>query len=257
MRTIDDLDVRGRRVLVRVDFNVPMARGPAGEAVVADDTRMRAALATIEELRGRGGRLVLISHLGRPEGRREADLSLAPVVARLRELTDAEVTFADGVVGRGGQGADRRAGRRRGAGARERPLRPGRDEQRSRLRPRAGGARRRLRQRRVRSSPPRAREHRGRGAAAAERRRAAAPARGRHAHRDPREPEPPAGGDHRGGQGGGQDRRHRPLPADRRRGDDRRGDVLPLPLRPGALGRRVAVLRRGRRARAGGPVESE
>ena len=98
MRSIDDLDVSGRRVLVRVDFNVPLDRG--GEAIaVADDTRIRAALDTIEDLRGRGARLVLVSHLGRPEGRREEDLSLAPVVARLRELTDASVTLAPAVVG--------------------------------------------------------------------------------------------------------------------------------------------------------------
>ncbi len=98
MKSIDDLDVGGKRVLVRVDFNVPLDRG--GERVaVADDTRIRAALPTIEELRGRGGRLVLVSHLGRPEGRREEDLSMAPVVERLRELTDAKVTLAPAVVG--------------------------------------------------------------------------------------------------------------------------------------------------------------
>ncbi len=98
MRSIDDLDVRGRRVLVRVDFNVPLGAGPDGP-VVADDTRIVAALATIEELRERGARLVLVSHLGRPEGRRVKGLSMAPVAARLRELTDAEVTLAPAVVG--------------------------------------------------------------------------------------------------------------------------------------------------------------
>jgi phosphoglycerate kinase len=98
MRSIDELEVGGRRVLVRVDFNVPLDRD-GDEVAVADDTRIRAALATIEELRGRGARLVLVSHLGRPEGRREEDLSLAPVVARLRELTDAPVALAPAVVG--------------------------------------------------------------------------------------------------------------------------------------------------------------
>jgi phosphoglycerate kinase len=98
MRSIDELDVSGRRVLVRVDFNVPLERAGAGVAV-ADDTRIRAALTTIEELRARGARLVLVSHLGRPEGRREEDLSLAPVVERLRELTDAPVSLAPAVVG--------------------------------------------------------------------------------------------------------------------------------------------------------------
>jgi len=99
MRSIDDLDVSGRRVLVRVDFNVPLGEGPDGRPVVADDTRIVAALASIEELRARGARLVLISHLGRPKGHREEGLSLAPVVARLRELTGAEVTLAPAVVG--------------------------------------------------------------------------------------------------------------------------------------------------------------
>jgi phosphoglycerate kinase len=99
MRSIDELDVKGRRVLVRVDFNVPLAKDQDGGTVVADDTRIKAALVTIEELRRAGARLVLVSHLGRPEGRREADLSLAPIVARLSELTDAEVTLAPEVVG--------------------------------------------------------------------------------------------------------------------------------------------------------------
>jgi phosphoglycerate kinase len=99
VRSLDQLDVHGRRVLVRVDFNVPLSTGPDGRRVVADDTRIRAALPTIEELREKGARLVLVSHLGRPEGRREEDLSLAPAVERLRELTDAKVTLAPGVVG--------------------------------------------------------------------------------------------------------------------------------------------------------------
>ncbi len=99
MGTLDDLDVDGRRALVRVDFNVPLAKDAAGRPVVADDTRIKAALGTIEELRSRGASIVLVSHLGRPEGRREEDLSMAPVVARLRELTDATVTLAPAVVG--------------------------------------------------------------------------------------------------------------------------------------------------------------
>jgi len=98
MRTLDDLDVQGRRVLVRVDFNVPMSTDGDGRPVVADDTRIVAALATIEELRARGARLVLVSHLGRPHGR-EPELSMAPVVARLGELIDARVTLAPAVVG--------------------------------------------------------------------------------------------------------------------------------------------------------------
>jgi phosphoglycerate kinase len=94
VKTLRDLgEVEGKRVLVRVDFNVPLNAG-----AVADDTRIRAALPTIEELRGHGARLVLVSHLGRPKDR-EPELSLAPVAERLSELIDAPVTLAPGVVG--------------------------------------------------------------------------------------------------------------------------------------------------------------
>jgi len=99
VRSIDDLDVRGRRVLVRVDFNVPLSRERDGRVLVADDTRIRAALPTIEELRGRGARLILVSHLGRPGGKRVQELSMAPVAERLRKLTGAEVILAPAVVG--------------------------------------------------------------------------------------------------------------------------------------------------------------
>jgi phosphoglycerate kinase len=103
MRSLDDLEVRGRRVLVRVDFNVPLKEDPpahAGGPEVADDTRIRAALPTLEELRRKGARLVLVSHLGRPKGRPTPELSMAPVAKRLRELLPgANVTLAPAVVG--------------------------------------------------------------------------------------------------------------------------------------------------------------
>src|ERR1700691_5939971 len=105
MRSIDDLDVSGRRVLVRVDFNVPLgadedgASQAGGVPLVSDDTRIAAALATIEELRARGARLLLVSHLGRPHGEPVPELSLAPVADRLRELTGANVMLAPAVVG--------------------------------------------------------------------------------------------------------------------------------------------------------------
>ena len=99
MRGLEDMEVRGKRVLVRVDFNVPLSTGADGRPVVADDARIVGALVSIEELRERGARLVLVSHLGRPEGRRDPQLSMAPVVERLRELTDAKVTLAPAVVG--------------------------------------------------------------------------------------------------------------------------------------------------------------
>ena len=94
MKTLADLgDLDGKRVLVRVDFNVPLENG-----AVADDMRIRAALPTIEELRRRGARIVLVSHLGRPKDR-EPSLSLAPVGVRLGELLAAPVRVAPGVVG--------------------------------------------------------------------------------------------------------------------------------------------------------------
>jgi phosphoglycerate kinase len=94
MKTLRDLgDVDGKRVLVRVDFNVPLDHGE-----VADDTRIKAALPTINELRERGARLVLVSHLGRPKDR-EPQLSLRPAANRLAELSGADVTLAPAVVG--------------------------------------------------------------------------------------------------------------------------------------------------------------
>ncbi len=95
--SVRDAPVDDARVLVRVDFNVPLA--DEGEArVVTDDTRIRAALPTIELLRDRGARVVLVSHLGRPADR-EPELSMAPVAARLGELIGADVPLAPGVVG--------------------------------------------------------------------------------------------------------------------------------------------------------------
>ena len=93
-KTIRDIDVHpGRRLLVRVDFNVPLKEGE-----VTDDSRIQAALPTIESLRERGGALVLCSHLGRPKGP-DPSTSLAPVSARLAELIGAPVQQAPAVVG--------------------------------------------------------------------------------------------------------------------------------------------------------------
>lgn len=97
--TIGDMDVDGRRVLLRADFNVPLTPASAGVPVaVADDTRIRAALPTIEELCRRGARLVLVSHLGWPDGPDPA-WSMQPVASRLGRLTGAPVRLAPGVVG--------------------------------------------------------------------------------------------------------------------------------------------------------------
>jgi phosphoglycerate kinase len=93
VRTLDDVDVEGKRVLVRVDFNVPLDDGE-----ITDDTRIRAALPTIEALRQRRARVILAAHLGRPKDR-ETALSLRPVADRLAHLTGADVTLAPAVVG--------------------------------------------------------------------------------------------------------------------------------------------------------------
>ena len=94
MRTIDDLEVSGRRVLVRADLNTPMRA-----TTISDDRRIRAAVPTLEALLGRDARVVVVSHLGRPKGHVVPELSLSPVATRLSELLGRPVAFADDVVG--------------------------------------------------------------------------------------------------------------------------------------------------------------
>jgi phosphoglycerate kinase len=92
-RTLDDVDVRGKRVLVRVDLNVPMENGRVG-----DRTRLERTAPTISEIAGKGGRAILLSHLGRPKERNAAD-SLEPVAGALGEVLGRPVAFADDCVG--------------------------------------------------------------------------------------------------------------------------------------------------------------
>lgn len=95
-KTVDDLKVQGKRVLVRCDFNVPLKDG-----VITDENRITAALPTIEKLMKDGGKVILCSHMGKPKGEPKPELSLAPVAKRLSELLGKEVVFAkdDNVVG--------------------------------------------------------------------------------------------------------------------------------------------------------------
>ncbi|MFD1542890.1 phosphoglycerate kinase [Nonomuraea guangzhouensis] len=99
MRTLDDLDVKGRRVLVRADLNVPLD----GETIT-DDGRIRASVPTIKALTGAGAKVVVCAHLGRPKGRPNPAFSLKPVAERLAELLGEDVAFATDVVGDSARG---------------------------------------------------------------------------------------------------------------------------------------------------------
>ena len=99
-KTIRDIKVGGKRVLTRVDFNVPME-----DHRILDDLRIRAALPTIEYLRERGARAILCSHLGRPQGQPDERYTLAPVAKRLSELLGTPIPVTDDCVGPGAEGA--------------------------------------------------------------------------------------------------------------------------------------------------------
>ena len=101
-KTVDDIQVKGKRVLVRCDFNVPMKDG-----VITNDKRIVAALPTIKKLIADGGKVILCSHLGKPKNGPEEKFSLAPVAVRLSELLGQNVVFAndDNVVGENAKAA--------------------------------------------------------------------------------------------------------------------------------------------------------
>ena len=193
---------------------------------------------------------MLVSHLGRPEGRREQDLSLAPVAARLRELTDANVTLAPAVVGEEVRALTEQLGDGEVLVLENVRFEPGETSNDPEL---------------ARALAELADVYVNDAFGVAHRAHASTEgvahllpsAAGRLLEREVRTltailetSGPSARRDRRRGQGGGQDRRDRSLPGGRRRGDHRRGDVLPVPLRPGSRGRRVAVRRGGHRARA-------
>src|SRR3989304_9326349 len=99
--SIADLDLKGKRVLIRVDFNVPLNE----KQEVTDDTRIRATLPTIRHAMGQGAKVLLISHLGRPKGKVVPAMSLGPVAARLSQLLGAPVRMAPDCIGDAVKGA--------------------------------------------------------------------------------------------------------------------------------------------------------
>ena len=96
--TVRDINVQGKRVFMRVDYNVPLEE-KNGQMVITDETRIKETLPTLRLLIEKGARLILASHLGRPKGKREATMSLRPVAARLAELLGTKVNFADDCIG--------------------------------------------------------------------------------------------------------------------------------------------------------------
>jgi phosphoglycerate kinase len=96
--TVRDLNVHGKRVFIRVDYNVPLEE-KNGAMVITDETRIKETLPTLRLLIEKGGRVILAAHMGRPKGQREATMSLRPVAARLAELLGTKVNFADDCIG--------------------------------------------------------------------------------------------------------------------------------------------------------------
>src|SRR5437762_3286774 len=96
--TVRDLNVRGKRVFVRVDYNVPLEEKD-GQMVITDDTRILKTLPTLKLLIEQGGKLILAAHLGRPKGKREPSMSLRPVAAKLADLLGCPVAFVDDCLG--------------------------------------------------------------------------------------------------------------------------------------------------------------
>ena len=96
-KTVKDVDVKGKKVLLRCDFNVPMAKD--GSGVITDDKRIRAALPTIQYLLDQGAAVIACSHMGKPKGEVKPELSLKPVAVRLGELLGKEIVMAADVVG--------------------------------------------------------------------------------------------------------------------------------------------------------------
>ena len=99
MKTIDDIDVTNQRVLLRADLNAPMKQDANGVMQITDDGRLKASVTTINDLRKKNAKIVVLAHLGRPKGERKPELSLKPIAKRLGELVGTSITFIDDLNG--------------------------------------------------------------------------------------------------------------------------------------------------------------
>jgi phosphoglycerate kinase len=99
MKTIDDIDVNNQRVLLRADLNAPMKQDANGVMQITDDGRLKASVTTINDLRKKNSKIVVLAHLGRPKGERKPELSLKPIAKRLGELVGTPITFIDDLNG--------------------------------------------------------------------------------------------------------------------------------------------------------------
>jgi phosphoglycerate kinase len=95
MKTIDDIDVSNQRVLLRADLNAPMKQDANGVMQITDDGRLKASVTTINDLRKKNAKIIILAHLGRPKGERKPELSLKPIAKRLSELVGTPITFVD------------------------------------------------------------------------------------------------------------------------------------------------------------------
>jgi phosphoglycerate kinase len=99
MKTIDDIDVANQRVLLRADLNAPMKQDANGVMQITDDGRLKASVNTINDLRKKNAKIIILAHLGRPKGERKTELSLKPIAKRLGELVGTPITFIDDLNG--------------------------------------------------------------------------------------------------------------------------------------------------------------
>ena len=99
MKTIDDIDVTNQRVLLRADLNAPMKQDTNGVMQITDDGRLKASVTTINDLRKKNAKIIVLAHLGRPKGERKPELSLKPIAKRLGELVGSPITFIDDLNG--------------------------------------------------------------------------------------------------------------------------------------------------------------